>query len=480
MINEIEKINNISERKKISFFIKFKYFLLFSFIILFIDLNNENNNIKINTKFLSILPHTNSIDHKPKSLNEVFKSRQLFISDKNITNDYILYIRPIKKINKNNLNNSLNYDINFDENYFIKRKDQLDFKEFGKLCVKEELLYKKETIEYNEPYISIIIPTFNKEDVLMKSLRSIQNQSLKNIEIIIIDDCSKDNTSKYYNELLETDSRIRIFRHLKNMGVWRSRIDGLLYSRGKYVIHFDPGDLYEDNYVLEDIYNVIEKYNLDSIKMLFRNLYDYNNMSSYQIPFNVSFKEARIHNKTDMLPYNFRTMSWSWGVVWNRLTRNDIYIRGLYLLSENVLNIYKNLWEDRWWTRLADEMSDNLLIIKRFGYLYYQGTKGEGYVSIKTEAQKDKMIQEFIKFLYFDLELTPKENNKKVIINRLFKYAKIDKEMNLENFKSKFYLLDNLINTLIKDPYVDKEDKIFLYETLINSIRRQIKIKNKN
>ena len=47
------------------------------------------------------------------------------------------------------------------------------------------------------------------------------------------------------------------------MGWWRTRRDGLLYSKGKYVIFFDVGDLYEDNYVLEDAFNVIEKYNLD-------------------------------------------------------------------------------------------------------------------------------------------------------------------------------------------------------------------------
>ena len=46
-------------------------------------------------------------------------------------------------------------------------------------------------------------------------------------------------------------------------------------SRGEYVIHFDIGDLYEDNLVLEDAYNIAKKYNLDSIKMFFRLLYSY-------------------------------------------------------------------------------------------------------------------------------------------------------------------------------------------------------------
>ena len=88
----------------------------------------------------------------------------------------------------------------------------------------------------------------------MKSIRSIQNQSFKNIEIIIVNDCSTDNSSKYFNYLLETDPRIRIFHHLQNMGCWRSRLDGFLYSRGKYIIYFDMGDIYSDEFVLEDAY----------------------------------------------------------------------------------------------------------------------------------------------------------------------------------------------------------------------------------
>ena len=112
--------------------------------------------------------------------------------------------------------------------------------------------------------------TYNKEDTLMKSITNILNQSLKNIEIIIVDDCSTDNTKEYYKLLLKKDSRIRIFYHLKNMGVWRIRIDGLLYSRGEYIIHFDTADMYADNLVLFDAYNIAKKYNLDSVKMVFK------------------------------------------------------------------------------------------------------------------------------------------------------------------------------------------------------------------
>jgi len=50
---------------------------------------------------------------------------------------------------------------------------------------------------------------------------------------------------------------------LVNLGLFRTRLDGYLYSRGKYITTFDAGDIYEDNYVLTDTYNILEKYNLD-------------------------------------------------------------------------------------------------------------------------------------------------------------------------------------------------------------------------
>lgn len=97
--------------------------------------------------------------------------------------------------------------------------DQTTFKEFAKICIEEKLLYNEKIKEYNNPLISIIIPSFNKKKDIMKSIRAIQNQSFKNIEIIIIDDCSKDNSDKIYENLLKNDPRIRLFFHLKNMGV---------------------------------------------------------------------------------------------------------------------------------------------------------------------------------------------------------------------------------------------------------------------
>ena len=253
-------------------------------IMFFIEFDSKMILKKKILKYIDILPKISLEKNIYPNLKEIFNSRQLYINDVNLTNEYIRFIKPINENEeKKYKKKGKEKDIKFNEIFFKKRKDQYDFKEFLKICSKEKLIDSDIKKNNNKPLISIILPTFNKESTFMKSVRSIQNQSLKNIEIIIVDDCSTDNTKQIENELLKNDSRVRIFHHLKNLGVWRSRIDGFLYSNSKYVIHFDPGDIYADNYVLEDLYNIISKYNIDSVKMSCRYIFNYNNSDNYNV-----------------------------------------------------------------------------------------------------------------------------------------------------------------------------------------------------
>ena len=173
---------------------------------------------------------------------------------------------------------------------FRSNKNKIPLEDFYKISIEGKLIDPKKYSLSDNPIISIILPFYNKKNNIIPSLRSIQNQSFKNIEIIIIDDGSTDNSKEIYEYLLQSDSRVRVFYHLKNMGVWRTRMDGFLYSNGKYILHFDPGDLYTDNYVLEDIYNLITKYNLDTVKFSFSKTIDTINLTN-----NETFEQMKIY-----------------------------------------------------------------------------------------------------------------------------------------------------------------------------------------
>ena len=424
--------------------------------------------------FSHLLPNINKINKNPEDLKEIFKNNVLYINNSSITREYIEFIRAKDKIKGRRNNKTHKWkDIKFDEHIFPKKKDQLNYIEYGKLCYEEKLINSGIFQLSNKPLISIIVPAFNKQNILLKSIRSIQNQSVKNIEIIIVDDKSTDDSHMIYEYLMSSDPRIRVFYHQNNLGVWRTRIDGFLYSNGKYIIHFDAGDMYEDNYVLEDALKIVEKYDIDSVKMICRIIYDYQNLSKTKIPIDIKDNYTKISFRPNIYRYNYKYFK-SIGWIWTTLAKSSIYTKCLLFLSTRILNFYKNFWEDQWWKRLVIIVSENLLIYKRFSYLYFKDGNGEGEFKFQSQEQRNRMVQEMLGFLYFELELIPKTNNKAIIVNKLRSLQKNEK-INFGCLKTKFYLLDDLLLELINDTYVSSIDKIFLIGLL-----KESKIKQSN
>lgn len=96
----------------------------------------------------------------------------------------------------------------------------------------------------NDKLISIIIPIYNVETYLDKTISSVVEQTLKEIEIILVDDGSTDNSSWIADKWAEKDIRIRAI-HKKNAGVTAARNDGLKLAQGKYIFFLDGDDYIE-------------------------------------------------------------------------------------------------------------------------------------------------------------------------------------------------------------------------------------------
>ena len=103
--------------------------------------------------------------------------------------------------------------------------------------------------------VSIIVPAFNTEKYLPECLDSVVNQTLKDIEIICIDNCSTDNTLNILNEYAKKDSRIKVIANKVNKGVANSRNLGLDSASGEYVGFVDSDDFIELD-MFEKLYKV--------------------------------------------------------------------------------------------------------------------------------------------------------------------------------------------------------------------------------
>lgn len=116
-------------------------------------------------------------------------------------------------------------------------------------------------VSKREPLISIIVPIYNVELYLDECIESIINQTYSNLEIILIDDGSVDNSGKICDKYAKKDKRIRVI-HKKNSGVSDSRNYGIKISNGQYIAFIDSDDYVENNYI-EVLYTSILDYNAD-------------------------------------------------------------------------------------------------------------------------------------------------------------------------------------------------------------------------
>lgn len=111
--------------------------------------------------------------------------------------------------------------------------------------------------------LSVIVPVYNTEKYLNRCIQSIVNQTYKNLEIILIDDGSTDNSGNLCDKWAKKDDRIIVI-HQKNAGVSSARNVGLDIAKGEYITFVDSDDYIENN-TYENVVNVFELYKVDIV-----------------------------------------------------------------------------------------------------------------------------------------------------------------------------------------------------------------------
>ena len=114
-------------------------------------------------------------------------------------------------------------------------------------------------MEEKDRLVSIIVPVYNVEKYLSKCIESLINQTYTNIEILLINDGSTDNSKKICEQFKEKDSRIKLINK-ENGGLSDARNKGLQVAIGKYIAFVDSDDYVEKNYI-ETLYSLITKFN---------------------------------------------------------------------------------------------------------------------------------------------------------------------------------------------------------------------------
>jgi len=114
------------------------------------------------------------------------------------------------------------------------------------------------------PKVSVIVPVYNAEKYIKKCLESIINQTMKDLEIIVVDDGSTDNSAEIIDETIKSnDSTIIKYYKKENGGLSDARNYGAKYAEGKYISFIDS-----DDFIDEDLYENLERYMDEEIELI--------------------------------------------------------------------------------------------------------------------------------------------------------------------------------------------------------------------
>ena len=217
----------------------------------------------------------------------------------------------------------------------------------------KKIVFKnKVTIISNAPKVCIFLPIYNKHQYLLRSIGSILNQTLKDIEIIAVNDASTDNTLHELKKLAKKDIRIKIVNNDRNHGLLYSRAMGIINCTGEYIMNLDPDDRLEGIDNLEFLYNTSKSSDLDFIRYLVK-----------IIPLN----EAEVEGADNFNKNQFKIIDY---LITNKFIKKKIFLSA-YETFKN--KIYQNKWnyhEDNIWSGLIRKNSSNSSNINKFIYIY--------------------------------------------------------------------------------------------------------------
>lgn len=147
--------------------------------------------------------------------------------------------------------------------------------------------------------ISVIVTTYNRAYYLKECISSIQAQTYDNLEIIVIDDCSKDNTEDIINNIKLNDNRIRYIRHNINKGAGAAKNTGIEVATGEYITFVDSDDKLANIYAYETAIKTFKNNNID--------IYTYSETNEENTLISKKYKKYRIntdniYKPTTMLP----------------------------------------------------------------------------------------------------------------------------------------------------------------------------------
>ena len=346
----------------------------------------------------------------------------------------------------------------------------IKIEEYLKICNQKTLKENRAFKKTKKSKFSIITPIFNKYETIPRYMRSIQMQQFKDIEIILIDDHSSDDTINVIKEFQDKDERIILIKNIQRKGTLISRNIGVCKSKGEFLLFVDPDDLLTNN-ILNYYTSLIKKYDYDLIRF---NLY----MGNYDLTLpkivyylkNIPIFETNILYN---LFFGFGKLLQLDFYITNKLIKRQLFIRVLNSVNKYFLKQFMIDCEDGLINFMLYKLSKSYYFTRKIGY-YYIVTK----TSITHESADFKKRLKS-NFLYFKFIIQNTKNNiiEKTIANLIFSHIFSDQHdaiiNSLKDLKNDFQFYIKTINLYIHNEFIPLKTK-FILKYLRNIIKRKV------
>lgn len=345
-----------------------------------------------------------------------------------------------------------NIFINKLDDKVILNREIKSIEEYFKFCNEGKLFNKRRFLKSYKPKVSIIISMYNKEQYLLRLLRSIQNQLFKDLEIIFVDDSSTDNSVKLVKSFQNEDKRIILIKNKKNKGTLISRIIGILKSMGKYIMVPDADDIFSKD-IIKTCYNLATKNNYEMIRYnVFTNG---SNVGLTDIVLKLNNKPIFQPELSNYLFYGFGHLGLHDFTLWNKFIKEDAFKKSINNIDPFYLNQYMIIFEDGLINFSLYKTINSYFLLKKVGYYYIFNR--ENSVQHKKDITKElaKYVYLYIKFILDNSKNNKHEKDMALHVFHLYKW-----HAGLINLINKdFQLYREVINFFINYEFIEKNDK---------------------
>ena len=382
-----------------------------------------------------------------------------------IINIIIAILLIFKSINNNK-------NININQKIVIKTDKKYCYETFEEVAAKSKEFYKlindgiligdiPKKVSYN-PKLSVIVPVYSAEKYIKRTVRSAQNQNFTDIEIILVDDLSTDNSLKIIEEMSNEDPRIKIIKNKENKGILYSRCIGVLMSNGKNILPLDDDDFYINSEFFYILNKEIDKMDVDLIN--FRVFFTHNQKDPVNAHY-IVWKPTEFTENNVLFQPELGKFGDGKCHIWEHCIKSKFYKKAIDLYGKDRINNFITLSEDCIMHHIFYQTATSLKQFLKIGIVHIERPDSTCRIQNKINVTKYKM---FLFESYFDFSKFTKITRNSTVYNIINLMKKEEFQKLMKDIKIKKYF-NAFIKRIISNNDITKETKKALIQVCIQN-----------